>query len=172
MRTWLAFPLLLAACDSSSDDDVGPSALSSAGYQPLTSFSCNVAVDLLSNDGLKETFFGYAVTAFSNGDMLTDCSVGLGGDGSAADSNYYPATSRLAADGSCSVRLDYPFPNSLTAGVWGFNIDRDDGPQAQYLDDPAHPLNGARYVFFENDCAVYVFDGRRWNDSSLGELLR
>lgn len=174
MRTWLALALVLVACssDAEPDGDTGSAALSSTAYQPLGSVACNAALDLVGADRVNETGLRYTVTIFSNGDMLTDCNAGLGGLESSADSNYFPATSMGATNGACVVSLDYPFPDSRTVGFWMFTMDMDDGPQAEYMDDAAHPLDGARYVFFENDCAVRAYDGERWRDWSLGELLR
>jgi hypothetical protein len=153
----------------------GEDAADPNAYRPLLSILCSVAFDLVlgdgspGQDGIDETGLVYSFVGFSNGDADVSCNADAGPD-MGSGGRYFPQPTVGAATGVCSASLDYP-PLDGIAGRWDFELGSS-APAAEYIDDDAHPLDGATFTFIENDCNVREMnDAGVWSDSTLGDVL-
>jgi Collagen triple helix repeat (20 copies) len=161
--------------DTGATGDPGPA----GSYMPRAWVACDVTLDLLAatglpgTDGVKETAFGYRVTAYTNHDAEVGCSAALGAKDSTSASDYYPGTTNGASSLTCLLSLDYPpAPASNgTAGSWKFRASTG-GPTATYSDPDPNTLNGFKYTFVENDCnGLFVGSDGTWQPASLADLF-
>lgn len=157
----------------------GPPGDASKGYQPRFWVSCSRALDLVVGDGspgadgIEETALLYSWLLYSNRDVDVSCVAELAAAQAGSGSHYFPAVTAGALDGRCSASSDYPpFPTSGSiVGLWNFQT-KTTGPQAQYVDEPGHWLNGRVIAFEENDCNAEAMDATgAWAEVALSDVF-
>jgi hypothetical protein len=155
----------------------GRDAVADELYRPLEWFGCVRLLDLIASngpgaDGINETSLTYEMLRYSNGDVETSCTSGLGSAISASDHGHYPAVTMGARTGGCIASgTDYPqTTNDLIAGLWEYGMSPQ--PHATYRDAAGHWLDGTTFTFVANDCHAYVADDKGiWQDASLNDVL-
>lgn len=146
-----------------------------SGYRPTFWVGCTRTLDLINSsgpgtDGLNETALSYTWILYSNHDVDASCTAELGSAQAGSSTTYFPATRVGAANGGCVATSDYP-PIQTTVGLWDFTTTAT-GPQAKYVDEPGHWLNGRVIVFVENDCSVQQMDASGiWKDAALSDAF-
>ena len=200
MRAWIACLVLLTAClgdgEMGAQGVQGPQGLrgpagapgprgpegppgrdaAASGFRPEALVGCEALLDVLTNtgvgaDGIAETLLGYSWLRFANGDVDVSCEAAIGAARAGADDNYYPAITKGAATGYCSASVDYPPDDGLIAGRWEFRVSAN-GPVAEYIDAPSHPISGRPLTFDENDCAAFIASSSgTWADATLGDVF-
>lgn len=146
------------------------------GYGPGLWVACARSVDLIDantvapgQDGIKETFFSYRVTAYVGQDVNVQCEVALGSVETASSGGYFPAITTGATTAACSPSIDYP-PTGSNVGLWSFGIVAG-VPRATYKDPDPGTLDGHAESFGESDCTVLKNDDDGWSPSSLADAF-
>lgn len=140
---------------------------SGGSYAPALSINCSVSLDILFDDDIPETGFGYDAIIYSNGDAEVSCTAAIGSAQAGAGRAYYPAVTLGAQTLFCAAKADYP-PTDTVAGSMYFELS-DEGPQATYTDAP-NAMDGSQYTFKEADCRVRLWNGKAWSDGELADL--
>lgn len=160
----------------------GDAADAGTTYEPVTWIACSTlldlvggAADLTQQDGIEETGLNYAMTVFTNSDVLVTCDGALGSAESTGDAHYFPAQTNGGMIGACSVSIDFPPYNASpgTVGFWEFTTEGA-GPSATYHDpDPGHPLDGYSHAYTEDECSVLRADAdMTWHPVKIADVFK